>query len=293
MDRPALAKALARAVPGLEVIAEPEALRPFETDGLTALRQLPLIAVLPTAVDQVQAVLRYCHGEGIPVVARGAGTGLSGGALPHEAGVLLVLSKLSEILEINPTRQTARLQPGVRNLAISEAAAPYGLFYAPDPSSQIACSIGGNVAENAGGVHCLKYGLTVHNLLAVTIVTVEGDLLTLGGPTLDAPGLDLLALFTGSEGLLGVVVEVTVRLRPIPAQQEVLLAAFDSIRASGDAVAAVIAAGIIPAGMELMDKLAVQAAEDFVHAGYPRDAAAVLLCELDGRARCWRPLGRG
>ncbi|MEE3108565.1 MAG: FAD-binding protein, partial [Pseudomonadota bacterium] len=223
MDRPALAKALARAVPGLEVIAEPEALRPFETDGLTALRQLPLIAVLPTAVDQVQAVLRYCHGEGIPVVARGAGTGLSGGALPHEAGVLLVLSKLSEILEINPTRQTARLQPGVRNLAISEAAAPYGLFYAPDPSSQIACSIGGNVAENAGGVHCLKYGLTVHNLLAVTIVTVEGDLLTLGGPTLDAPGLDLLALFTGSEGLLGVVVEVTVRLRPIPAQQEVLL----------------------------------------------------------------------
>ena len=282
MDRPALAKALARAVPGLEVIAEPEALRPFESDGLTALRQLPLIAVLPTAVDQVQAVLRYCHREGIPVVARGAGTGLSGGALPHEAGVLLVLSKLSEILEINPTRQTARLQPGVRNLAISEAAAPYGLFYAPDPSSQIACSIGGNVAENAGGVHCLKYGLTVHNLLALTIITVEGDLLTLGGPTLDAPGLDLLALFTGSEGLLGVVVEVTVRLRPIPAQQEVLLAAFDSIRASGDAVAAVIGAGIVPAGMELMDKLAVQAAEDFVHAGYPRDAAAVLLCELDG-----------
>jgi len=282
MDRHTLAQALARAVPGLEVVATPEALRPFESDGLTALRQLPLVAVLPDRVEQVQAVLRFCLEAKIPVVARGAGTGLSGGALPCEAGVLLVLAKLNRILEINPTRQCARLQPGVRNLAISEAAAPHGLFYAPDPSSQIACSIGGNVAENAGGVHCLKYGLTVHNLLAVTMVTVEGDLLTLGGPTLEAPGLDLLALFTGSEGLLGVVVEVTVRLRPIPAQQEVLLAAFDSIRASGDAVAAVIAAGIIPAGMELMDKLAVQAAEDFVHAGYPRDAAAVLLCELDG-----------
>ncbi|MEN8176958.1 MAG: FAD-linked oxidase C-terminal domain-containing protein, partial [Pseudomonadota bacterium] len=218
----------------------------------------------------------------VPVVARGAGTGLSGGALPHEQGVLLSLAKFNQILEINPQRRTARVQPGVRNLAISQAADPFGLYYAPDPSSQIACTIGGNVAENSGGVHCLKYGLTVHNIQQLKLLTIDGELLEIGGEGLDVPGYDLLALMTGSEGMLGVIVEVTVKLLPKPERAQVLLAAFDDVVKAGAAVGDIIAAGIIPAGLEMMDRLAIQAAEDFVHAGYPRDAEAILLCELDG-----------
>ncbi len=285
MRRELLAGQLRELLPADAVIATPEALRPYAGDALTAYRQLPCVAVLPETVEQVQAVLHWCSEHQVPVVPRGAGTGLSGGALPHESGVLLVLARLDRILEIDPHRRLARLQPGVRNLAISEAAAPFGLYYAPDPSSQIACSIGGNVAENSGGVHCLKYGLTVHNLLAVRMLTMDGELLEIGTDGLDAPGLDLLALVTGSEGLLGVVVEVTVRLLPAPERVQVLMAGFDSVVAAADAVSAVIANGVLPAGMEMMDRLAIQAAEDFVHAGYPRDAAALLLCELDGADR--------
>jgi glycolate oxidase len=263
-------------------VGEPEGQRPFECDGLTLYRELPLAVVLPETVEQVQAVLRCCHTMNVPVVARGSGTGLCAGAMPHPEGVLLVLSRLNRIVEIDPGARTARLQPGVTNLAISAAASRYGLYYAPDPSSQIACSIGGNVAENSGGVHCLKYGLTTHNLLSAEVLTVEGDRLTVGGPGLDADGLDLLALLTGSEGLLGIVVEITVKLLPRPEEARVVLAGFDTVRAAGDAVSAVVAAGIIPAGLEMMDALAIQAAEDFAAAGYPRDASALLLCELDG-----------
>jgi glycolate oxidase len=216
------------------------------------------------------------------VVARGAGTGLSGGALPHEHGVTLGLSKMKAILDIDPVARTARVQPGVRNLAISEAAAVHGLYYAPDPSSQIACSIGGNIAENSGGVHCLKYGLTVHNVLKVRMVTIEGEVVELGGDGLDSAGLDLLAVVIGSEGLLGVVTEVTVKLLPKPQLARVVLASFDSLEKAGQAVADIIAAGIIPAGLEMMDKLATQAVEQFVRAGYPLDAEAILLCESDG-----------
>jgi len=230
----------------------------------------------------VQAVMRICKRLNAPIVARGAGTGLSGGAMPHSQGVLLGLSKFNRIKHIDLASATAIVQPGVRNLAISEAASPYGLYYAPDPSSQIACSIGGNVAENSGGVHCLKYGLTVHNLLKVQMLSVEGQPLTLGSEALDAPGFDLLALFTGSEGLLGVITEITVKLLPKPQIAKVLLAAFDSVEAAGRAVADIIAAGIIPGGLEMMDNLAIRAAEDFIHAGYPVDAEAILLCELDG-----------
>lgn len=259
-----------------------EDLRPYECDGLSAYRQLPFIVVLPDTVEQVQRIVRVCHERRTPIVARGAGTGLSGGALPLSDGVLLSLAKFNRILEIDPVARTARVEPGVRNLAISEAAAPFGLYYAPDPSSQIACTIGGNVAENAGGVHCLKYGLTVHNVLKLTMVTSDGELLTLGGNTLDVPGYDLLALLTGSEGLLGVIVEVTVKLLPKPECTQVLLAAFHNVEAAGAAVATVIAQGIIPAGLEMMDNAAIRAAEDFVGAGYPTDAAAILLCEVDG-----------
>ena len=236
----------------------------------------------PKRIEQVQQLLKLCHARGVPVVARGAGTGLSGGALPLEQGILLVMARFNQILEINREGRFARVQPGVRNLAISQAAAPFDLYYAPDPSSQIACSIGGNVAENAGGVHCLKYGLTVHNLLKVDILTVEGEFMTLGSDALDAPGFDLLALFTGSEGMLGIVTEVTVKLLPKPQVAKVLLAAFDSVEKAGRAVGDIIAAGIIPGGLEMMDNLAIRAAEDFIHAGYPVDAAAILLCELDG-----------
>ena len=264
------------------VLHEEEELRPYECDGLTAYRQLPMLVLLPETVEEVQRCLRICNRENVPVVARGAGTGLSGGALPLADGVLLGLAKFNRILAIDPVNRTARVQPGVRNLAISEAVAPFGLFYAPDPSSQIACSIGGNVAENAGGLHCLKYGLTVHNILQLEVVTIDGELLSIGAQSLDAPGLDLLALYTGSEGMLGVIVEVTVKLLPSPRCTKVLLAAFDEVGAGAGAVSRIIASGIIPAGLEMMDNAAVRAAEDFVHAGYPVDAAAILLCELDG-----------
>jgi glycolate oxidase len=241
-----------------------------------------MLVVLPERVEQVQALLKLCHQRQVPVVARGAGTGLSGGALPLEQGILLVLARFNKILEVNPAGRFARVQPGVRNLAISQAAAPHDLYYAPDPSSQIACSIGGNVAENAGGVHCLKYGLTVHNLLKVEILTVEGERMTLGSDALDAPGFDLLALFTGSEGMLGIITEVTVKLLPKPQVARVLLASFDSVEKAGRAVGDIIAAGIIPGGLEMMDNLAIRAVEDFIQAGYPVEAEAILLCELDG-----------
>ncbi len=282
IDKPGLLQALRRLVPDEALLDQREDLRPYECDGLSAYRELPLAVVLPNTLEQVQAVLRLCHGVGVPVVARGAGTGLSGGALPHREGVVLSLAKFSAILDIDADKRLARVQPGVRNLAISQAAQPHGLYYAPDPSSQIACTIGGNVAENSGGVHCLKYGLTVHNIQQLKIITIEGELLTLGGSGLDSPGYDLLALMTGSEGMLGVIAEVTVKLLPIPERAQVILAAFDDIVAAGRAVGDIIAAGIIPAGLEMMDRLAIQAAEDFVHAGYPREAAAILLCEVDG-----------
>ena len=278
----ALLKALRSLLPATAVLTDPEDLRPFECDGLSVYRRLPLVVVLPETVEQVQAIMSLCHQLQVPVVARGAGTGLSGGALPLTDGVLLSLAKFKRILHIDPLNAQAKVQPGVRNLAISEAAAAHGLYYAPDPSSQIACTIGGNVAENSGGVHCLKYGLTVHNILMLKVVTMEGELLTIGAETLDAPGYDLLALMTGSEGMLGIIVEVTVKLLARPERAQVVLAAFDDVVKAGEAVGAIIAAGIIPAGLEMMDKLAIQAAEDFAHAGYPRDAEAILLCELDG-----------
>jgi glycolate oxidase len=277
-----LIRALRSLLPPESVLTDAEDLRPFECDGLAVYRQLPMVVVLPETIEQVQAIMRLCHRHQVPVVARGAGTGLSGGALPLADGVLLSLAKFKRILGIDVHNAMATVQPGVRNLAISEAAAAYGMYYAPDPSSQIACSIGGNVAENSGGVHCLKYGLTVHNILMLKVVTMEGDLLTIGAETLDSPGYDLLALMTGSEGMLGVIVEVTVKLLARPERTQVLLAAYDDVVKAGEAVGAIIAAGIIPAGLEMMDKLAIQAAEDFVHAGYPRDAEAILLCELDG-----------
>jgi glycolate oxidase len=269
-------------LPRASILTEPEDLRPYECDGLSAYRQLPRMVVLPETSEQVQKILATCSRLQIPVVARGAGTGLSGGALPLADGILLSLTKFNQILEIDTDNRCARVQPGVRNLAISEAVSPHGLYYAPDPSSQIACSIGGNVAENSGGVHCLKYGLTVHNILALKVVTIEGELLMIGSEALDSPGFDLLALMTGSEGMLGVIVEVTVKLLPAPDNVQVLLAAFDDVQQAGDAVAAIIGGGIIPAGLEMMDNTAIQASEAFVHAGYPTDAAAILLCELDG-----------
>ncbi|MDH5172484.1 MAG: FAD-binding protein [Gammaproteobacteria bacterium] len=284
MPREALLRNLRAELPGHCIITDTESQRPFECDGLTLYRELPLLVVLPENVEQVQQVLRICCELGVPVVARGAGTGLCAGAMPHPEGVLLVLAKLDRILEIDPLARTARVQPGVSNLSISAAAAGHGLYYAPDPSSQIACSIGGNVAENSGGVHCLKYGLTVHNILALELLTVEGERISIGCQGLDSPGYDLLALLTGSEGLLGIVVEVTVRLLPSPQAARVIMAGFPSVTAAGDAVGAVIAAGIIPAGLEMMDRLAIQAAEDFAGAGYPRDAEALLLCEVDGTA---------
>ncbi|WP_163574233.1 glycolate oxidase subunit GlcD [Halomonas faecis] len=273
---------LARHLPDMTLLHREEDMRPFECDGLSVYRALPMLVALPDTLDQVRTLLARCHALGVPVVTRGAGTGLSAGSLPLEQGVLLVLSRFARILEIDPEARTARVQPGVRNLAISEAAAPYGLYYAPDPSSQIACSIGGNVAENAGGVHCLKYGLTVHNVIQAQVLTIEGETLTLGSDALDAPGFDLMALFTGSEGMLGVVTEITVKLLPKPETAKVLMASFDDVEKAGLAVGDIIEAGIIPGGLEMMDKLAIQAAEDFVKAGYPVGAEAILLCELDG-----------
>ncbi len=264
------------------VLHDAEQLKPYECDGLTAYRQTPLVVVLPETIEQVQRVLRVCAAKHVPVVARGAGTGLSGGALPLADGVLLVLAKFDRILGIDTGNRTARVQPGVRNLAISEAVDAYGLYYAPDPSSQIACSIGGNVAENSGGLHCLKYGLTVHNILELEVLTIDGERLTIGARSLDAAGYDLLALLTGSEGLLAIIIEITVRLLPKPECARVMLAAFDDVSAAGSAVGRIISDGIIPGGLEMMDNAALRAAEDFVHAGYPTDATAILLCELDG-----------
>jgi len=274
--------ALQAHLPAHALIWHAEDTTPYECDGLTAYRQRPLVVALPETEAQVAAVLRTCHQLGVPVVARGAGTGLSGGAMPHALGVTLSLAKFNRILEIDPASRTAVVQCGVRNLAISEAAAPFNLYYAPDPSSQIACTIGGNVAENSGGVHCLKYGLTLHNVLRVRGFTAEGEPVEFGGEALDAPGLDLLALVIGSEGMLAVTTEVTVKLVPRPQLARCIMASFDDVRKAGDAVAAVIAAGIIPAGLEMMDKPMTAAVEDFVHAGYDLDAAAILLCESDG-----------
>jgi len=282
IDKPLLISRLQYILPTESVLHQKEDLHPYECDGLSAYRELPLAVVLPEKIEQVQAILKLCHELNVAVVARGAGTGLSGGALPLSDGIILSLAKFKNIIHVDPVQCIARVQPGVRNLAISQAVEQYGLYYAPDPSSQIACTIGGNVAENSGGVHCLKYGLTVHNIQQLKIITIEGELLTIGGSGLDCAGYDLLALMTGSEGMLGVIVEVTVTLLPKPESAKVLLAAFDDLIKAGEAVGNIISAGIIPAGLEMMDKLAIKAAEDFVHAGYPTDAAAILLCELDG-----------
>ena len=264
------------------LLFDEEALRPYECDALSAYRRLPMIVVLPSTIEAVQAIMRLCYQHNVPVIARGAGTGLSGGATPVGDGVVLSLARFMSILNIDPEARTAVVQPGVRNLAISQAVAQHRLYYAPDPSSQIACTIGGNVAENSGGVHCLKYGLTVHNVRKVKLVTMDGELITLGSDALDSSGYDLLALINGSEGMLGIVVEVTVKLTPIPERAQVVLAAFDDVEKAGVAVGEVIAAGIIPGGLEMMDKLAIQAAEAFAQVGYPTDAEAILLCELDG-----------
>ncbi|MCK5813385.1 MAG: FAD-binding protein [Cocleimonas sp.] len=274
--------ALREILPEKYLLTTKEDLKPYECDGFPVYRRLPLAVALPSTIEEVQKIIHVCESLRVPIVARGAGTGLSGGALPHEGGIILGLARFNRILEINDDSMTMRVQPGVRNLAISEAAAPYGLYYAPDPSSQIACTIGGNVAENAGGVHCLKYGLTVHNVLEVKIITVEGALVTLGSSTLDTPGYDLLGLMTGSEGMLGIIVEVVVKLLPRPPETKVLMASFDTVEDAANAVSTIISAGIIPAGLEMMDNLAIQAAEAFAHAGYPVDAEAILLCELDG-----------
>ena len=274
--------ALQKVLPQHALLWNREDTTPYECDGLTAYRQRPLVVALPESYAEVQAVLKTCHALDVPVVARGAGTGLSGGAMPHKLGVTLSLAKFNQILKMDPASRTAVVQGGVRNLAISEAAAPHDLYYAPDPSSQIACTIGGNVAENSGGVHCLKYGLTVHNVLKVRGFTIEGDEIEFGSDALDAPGYDLLSIIIGSEGMLAVTTEVTVKLVPKPQLARCIMASFDDLRKAGDAVAAVIAAGIIPAGLEMMDKPMTAAVEDFVHAGYDLTAAAILLCESDG-----------
>jgi glycolate dehydrogenase FAD-linked subunit len=274
--------ALAAILPGDSLLSQREQTVPFDCDGLAAFRQTPLAVALPRTEEQVRDVLRVCSDLKVPVVARGAGTGLSGGAMPCADGIVLSLAKLNRILEIDPLSCIARVQPGVRNLAVSEAAAPYGLYYAPDPSSQIACTIGGNVAENSGGVHCLKYGLTVHNVLGLRGYSIGGEPIALGGAALDAPGLDLLALAIGSEGLLIVVTEVTLKLVPKPKLARVVMASFDDVVKAGNAVAAIIAAGIIPAGLEMMDRKATNAVEPFVKAGYDLSAEAILLAESDG-----------
>ena len=282
VDKHQVLENLRSAIPELKILHTLEEMRPFECDGLSAYRSTPMLVVLPDTVEQVRSLLRFASLHRVPVVTRGAGTGLSGGAMPLEKGILLVMTRFNRILSIDPDAGIARVQPGVRNLAISEAAAPHGLYYAPDPSSQIACSIGGNVAENAGGVHCLKYGLTLHNILQLKVLTIDGEELVLGSEGFDASGMDMVALFTGSEGLLGVITEVTVRLLSKPQCAKVLLASFDSVEKAGATVAKIIGAGIIPAGLEMMDNLSIRAAEDFIQAGYPVDAEAILLCELDG-----------
>jgi glycolate oxidase len=277
-----VAAALARVLPKSSILTRREETAPFECDGLTAFRATPMVVALPQTETELASALRVCHDLGVPVVARGAGTGLSGGALPHRAGVTLSLAKFNAIIKIDPRSATAVVQCGVRNLAISEAAAPYGLYYAPDPSSQIACTIGGNVAENSGGVHCLKYGMTLHNVLRVAGYTAQGEPVEFGSEALDAPGLDLLAIVIGSEGMLAVTTEVTVKLVPKPELARCIIASFPTIESAGNAVANVIARGIIPAGLELMDRRMTEMAENFVHAGYDLSAAALLLCESDG-----------
>lgn len=281
-DHPAIWRDIARIVGRSGIIVDEETRSVYECDGLVMYCEQPKSVVLPSTKEQTRAVIALCHEQGLPIVARGAGTGLCGGAMPNSDGIVLSLAKLDRILELDPVARIARVEPGVRNLHISEAAAAFGLFYAPDPSSQIACSMGGNVSENSGGVHCLKYGLTVHNVLKVEMITASGDVVVIGSDGLDSPGPDLLALLNGSEGMLGVVTEITVRLLAQPEAVQVVMAAFDDVPSAGNAVSDVIRKGIIPGGLEMMDHHAIVAAEDFCHAGYPRDAAALLLCELDG-----------
>jgi glycolate oxidase len=280
--RAEIVEALRRIVPGEGVIDSEHERRAYECDGLTAYRQLPMVVVLPETTMQVAEVLRYCSANKINVVPRGAGTSLSGGALPLQDGVLLAMGKFKKILEIDVPNRCVVVQPGVTNLAITHAVQAHGLYYAPDPSSQIACTIGGNVAENSGGVHCLKYGLTTNNVIGIELVTIAGEIVRLGGKHFDMPGYDLLGVLVGSEGMLGVVTEVTVRILPKPPYARALLIGFSSVEGAGDCVAAVIAKGIIPGGMEMMDRLMVEAAEAFVHADYPLDAEALLIVELDG-----------
>jgi glycolate oxidase len=287
-DRDVLARradivaALRAIVPGEGVIAEPDALCVYESDGLTAYRQTPLVVVLPETTDQVSRILRWCCEHNVKIVPRGSGTSLSGGALPLQDAVLLGMSRFNRVLEVDYPNRVAVVQPGVTNLAITEAVRSQGFYYAPDPSSQIACSIGGNVAENAGGVHCLKYGLTTNNVLGVEFVLMSGEVVRIGGKGLDSAGYDLLGVIVGSEGMLGVVTEVTVRILPVPAAAQALLVGFSSVEDAGRCVSAVIAEGIIPAGMEMMDRLAIHAAEAFVAAGYPLNVDALLIVELDG-----------
>ena len=281
-SRGTLIAALQGILPGHALLTEAEDLKPYECDGLSAYRALPMLAVLPRTVEEVQRIMRVAAETGTKVVARGSGTGLSGGATPLGDGILMSMARFNGIVGIDALARTARVQPGVRNQQISDEVAHLGLYYAPDPSSQIACSIGGNVAENSGGVHCLKYGLTVHNILRLEVVTIEGETAVIGSEALDAPGYDLLALMTGSEGMLGITTEVTVKLVPKPQLARVVMASFDNVEKAGDAVANIIGAGIVPAGLEMMDKLATEAVEGFVHAGYDLDAVAILLCESDG-----------
>jgi len=264
------------------VLITNEEKKPFECDGLTAYPQMPGLVLLPENEEETVKIIKICEKHKIPIVFRGAGTGLSGGAIPHKSGVLLVMSKLNKIVEIDSNNRIAKVQPGVRNISISESASKFGLYYAPDPSSQIACSIGGNIAENSGGVHCLKYGLTVNNILSLRIILTSGEIVTLGNNSFDSNGYDLLSFFIGSEGMLGVVTEITVKLLPKPEKTQVVLAAFNSLKDAGEAVGNVIGSGIVPAGLEMMDKKITVAVEDFVKAGYPVEAEAILLCESDG-----------
>jgi len=280
--RDEIVRALRRIIPGEGVIEAENERRAFECDALTAYRQIPMVVVLPETTAQVVAVMRYCFANAIKVVPRGAGTSLSGGALPLQDAVLLGMSRFNRVLDIDIANRCVVVQPGVTNLGVSHAVQAHGLYYAPDPSSQIACTIGGNVAENSGGVHCLKYGLTTNNVLGVELVTIEGEILRFGGKHFDASGYDLLGVIVGSEGMLGIVTEVTVRVLPTPPGARALMIGFPSVEGAGDCVAAVIGAGIIPGGMEMMDRLAIKAAEDFVHAGYPLDVEALLIVELDG-----------
>src|SRR5215472_14054457 len=279
---PDIVTALRKVLPEECVLERTEERRPYECDGLTVFRELPAVVVLPRSDEEVRETLRTCHRLQVPLVARGSGTGLSGGATPHPAGVLLSCARMSRVLEVDPVNRIARLEPGVPNLKVSEAAAPYGFYYAPDPSSQIACTIGGNVAENYGGVHCLKYGVTSNNILGLEVALMTGETVRLGGRHLDAGGYDLMGVMTGSEGLLGVVTEVTVRILRKPECARAVLIGFPTSEDAGDCVARIIGAGIIPGGMEMMDQPAIHAVEAFVHAGYPLDVEALLIVELDG-----------